>query len=152
MSDPITSTSAIGTSATQANNQAAQAAASRIPVRMLNQDDFLKLVVAQLANQDPLKPQTDTEFVSQMTQFTTLEQTKTMQGDIAQMRDQQKLLQAMSMLDREVVVQSGKTGPVTGVVKGLVMDGENPKLLIGDKSYDLQDIQNIRLANQPNQN
>lgn len=135
-----------------ASPSAGSSGESRIPTRLLNQDDFLKLVVAQLSNQDPLKPQTDTEFIAQMTQFTTLEQTKTMQGDIAQMRAQQKLLQGMSLLDREVVVQSGKSDPVTGVVKGLMMEGDNPKLLVGDQAYDLHDIVNIRLANPQTQN
>ena len=43
--------------------------------RQLGQDDFLKLLITQLKNQDPLK-QTDTaEFVSQLTQLSQLEQT-----------------------------------------------------------------------------
>lgn len=121
---------------------------TRIPTRVLNQDDFLKLMVAQMTHQDPLKPTTDTEFVAQMTQFTALEQAKTMQQDIAQMRSQQKLLQAMSLLDREVIVQSDKAGTVTGVVKGFDMEGQEPKLLIGNQKYEMKDILTIRLANQ----
>lgn len=133
------------------NNPAASAAAStqsRIPTRILNQDDFLKLVVVQLANQDPTKPQTDTEFIGQMTQFTTLEQTKNMTTDISQMRAQQQILQGMSLLNREVEVQSGKSDPVTGVVTDLVMDGDSPRLLIGGKPYDLSDVRNVRQASQ----
>jgi flagellar basal-body rod modification protein FlgD len=121
---------------------------ARTPARTLGQDDFLKLVVAQLTNQDPTKPQENTEFIAQMTQFTALEQAKSMTSDISHMRTQQKLLQGMSLLDREVVVQSGKAAPVTGVVKGLVMDGENPKILIGDTPFDLNEIVNIRPATQ----
>lgn len=115
---------------------------------MLDQQDFLKLLVTQLANQDPLAPQSDTAFIAQMAQFTTLEQTKGMTADIAEMRSQQKVLQAMSLLDREVVVQSGKTGLATGIVKGFDMEGDNPKLIIGNEKYDLNDILTIRLANQ----
>jgi len=120
----------------------------RIPAKVLDQGDFLKLLVTQLANQDPLAPQTDTAFIAQMAQFTTLEQTKGMTADIAQMRSQQKILQAMSLLDREVVVQSEKTGVAKGVVKGFDMEGDNPKLIIGEGRYDLDDILTIRLANQ----
>ncbi|MBM3839810.1 MAG: hypothetical protein FJ398_17930 [Verrucomicrobia bacterium] len=119
----------------------------RIPSKILDQEDFLKLLVTQLANQDPLAPQTDTAFIAQMAQFTSLEQTKGMTADIAQMRSQQKILQAMSLLDREVVVQSEKTGVAKGIVKGFDMEGSDPKLIIGEDRYDLDDILTIRLAN-----
>lgn len=143
-----TATSPLANSNPTASGSTDSTSHSRIPSKLLNQDDFLKLLVTQLSNQDPMNPQTDTAFIGQMAQFTTLEQSKAMSGDIAQIRAQQQILQAMSLLDKEVVVQSEKSGIAMGVVKGFNMDGQNPKLVIGDKQYDLRDIQTIRLANQ----
>lgn len=42
--------------------------------RQLGQGDFLKLLVTQLKNQDPLKPTDNTEFVAQLAQFSQLDQ------------------------------------------------------------------------------
>ena len=44
--------------------------------KSLGQDDFLKILVAQMANQDPLEPTGNAEFLAQMAQFTMLEQLK----------------------------------------------------------------------------
>ena len=44
----------------------------------LGKDAFLQILVAQMANQDPLSPSSDTEFIAQMAQFSALEQMQNM--------------------------------------------------------------------------
>jgi flagellar basal-body rod modification protein FlgD len=47
---------------------------------------FLQLLVAQLKNQDPLNPSDGAQFVSQLAQFTALEQSTQMSTDISAIR------------------------------------------------------------------
>lgn len=49
---------------------------------LANKAVFLQLLVAQIKNQDPLNPTDGVQFLSQLSQFTTLEQTMGMRGDL----------------------------------------------------------------------
>ncbi|HET9396975.1 MAG TPA: flagellar hook assembly protein FlgD [Nitrospiraceae bacterium] len=57
------------------NSTGTKSTSEKTGPRQLGQDDFLKLLITQLKNQDPLKPTDNTEFVSQLAQFSQLEQT-----------------------------------------------------------------------------
>lgn len=69
MTSPLSSTSP-STALTSA------AATSTSPTQPLGQDAFLKLLMAQLSNQDPLNPTSGTEFVTQLAQFSMVEQSQ----------------------------------------------------------------------------
>jgi flagellar basal-body rod modification protein FlgD len=82
----ITSTSPV-TSA--ANSSAAAATAALTGSNNLaNEGTFLKLLVAQLQNQDPLQPQDGTQFVTQLAQFSGLEQNLAMRSDLDAIKTQ----------------------------------------------------------------
>lgn len=53
---------------------------------LANEGTFLKLLVAQLKNQNPLNPQDGTQFVAQLAQFSALEQTIQMRTDVGAIR------------------------------------------------------------------
>lgn len=59
----------------QITSTATPSATEKTGPRQLGQDDFLKLLITQLKSQDPLNPTNNTEFVSQLAQFSQLEQT-----------------------------------------------------------------------------
>lgn len=54
---------------------------------LANKETFLQLLVAQIKNQNPLSPQDGVQFLSQLAQFTDLEQSLGMRQDIAAIKD-----------------------------------------------------------------
>jgi flagellar basal-body rod modification protein FlgD len=70
---PITSSTTSGTTSSSASSALGAAP---------NEQMFLQLLVAQLKNQDPLSPTDSTQFVSQLAQFSELEQVIGIRGDI----------------------------------------------------------------------
>jgi flagellar basal-body rod modification protein FlgD len=51
----------------------------------LGQDAFLKLLTTQLANQDPLKPQDNGEFIAQLAQFSSLEKLTSIEASMKEL-------------------------------------------------------------------
>jgi|SRR4051812_29139587 len=82
----ITSTSPATSTAN--SNIASGTAALSANSKLANEDTFLKLLVAQLQNQDPLQPQDGTQFVSQLAQFSDLEQNLAMRSDLDAIKTQ----------------------------------------------------------------
>ncbi|MBL9137197.1 MAG: hypothetical protein JNK85_15095 [Verrucomicrobiales bacterium] len=113
---------------------------SRVPTKTLGQEDFLKLLVAQMTSQDPMAPKSDTEFIAQMASFSSLEQSKTMQADLAQMRSDQQLLQANSLLGRTVNIEVDESTLITGLVSAVHVEAGKPKVVVGDGKYDLDQV------------
>lgn len=111
---------------------------TRTPVQTLGQEDFLKLLVTQMSQQDPMDPVKDNEFIAQMAQFSALEQSKTMQQDMASLR-------ASTLLGTTVTVEdsAAATGYTTGVVDGILMNGKTPELIINGARYELSAVNTI---------
>ncbi len=57
----------------------------------VDQQTFLKLLVEQLKNQDPLAPQDGAQFVAQLAQFSSLDQLVSMNQELGQLIKQQQL-------------------------------------------------------------
>lgn len=89
----------------------------------LGKEDFLKLLVSQLQNQDPLNPSDPTEFTAQLAQFSSLEQLSNVNKNLEQLVSAQDL-GAMSFIGREVVAEnSGFQLAAGGVDLGYRLNG-----------------------------
>lgn len=90
-----------------------------------DQDMFLRLMLAQLENQNPLQPQDGTEFLSQMAQFSTVEGIGNLNNGIDELNGlyrSNQALQATALVGRDVLV-TGNTGYLDGganLVSGVI--------------------------------
>ena len=101
---------------------------------MLTQEDFLKLLTVQLQNQDPLKPMEDAQFMGQMAQFASLEQTKELTTTVGKLSSSLGFSSAQQFLGKNVTVLEEGVD-VSGTVSGLVMEDGLPKILMNNKTY-----------------
>lgn len=80
----------------------------------LNYDSFLKLLVAQMKNQDPTEPMDSTQQIAQLATFSQVEQTIKTNTNLESLLQRTSLSEANAVIGKTVTSADGKT---TGVVK-----------------------------------
>ncbi|WP_028032486.1 flagellar hook assembly protein FlgD [Chelativorans sp. J32] len=93
---------------------------------------FLRLLVAQMKNQDPTSPMDSTDYVAQLATFSQVEQSVQMNSKLEQILAASSLSQASGVVGREI---TSADGTVTGIVKEvkLYSDGVVAKLENGQE-------------------
>jgi flagellar basal-body rod modification protein FlgD len=111
----------------------------------MDKDAFLKLLVTQLKNQDPMKPMQDTEFIGQMAQFSSLEQMQNMNKLIEAQNSFAQLSQASGLIGKEVtLVKPGEDAEaVTGVVDEVRQTGGQTFVVVGGEAYEASLIHTV---------
>ena len=92
----------------------------------LGKEDFLKLLVAQLAHQDPLSPMENQEFVAQLAQFSSLEQMTNVNSNLQLLQVAQASMtnsQIASLIGKNVEVRSDQVRLLGGVRHGETQGG-----------------------------
>lgn len=107
----------------------------------VDSDMFLTLLVAEMQNQDPLEPTSNTEWVSQYATFTQVQK-------MSEMAESVDMLRANELIGKEVIVKvtSEKTGETTykqGTVDYVVMENGKPLLVIDDNKYSISDLDTV---------
>ena len=106
--------------------------ASLLEESRLTSQDFLTVMVAQLRNQNPLEPQSDTDFISGIAQFDQLASLSKISESLATMTALSALGQASTLLGRSILADVGTETPLSGVVEVVEMRDGEPLLVIGD--------------------
>ncbi len=110
---------------------------------LVNSETFLGLLVAEMTNQDPLEPTSNTEFVTQMAQFTSLQYAQD-SSTYAQAN------YAASLVGKTVTaskMEGAEHVTETGVVESVVKNGNTYNVSINGKSFDISKITSVATTN-----
>src|SRR5215213_1094858 len=111
---------------------------------VMGKEDFLKLLVAQLKNQDPSNAQDMDQMTQQMTQFSMLEQLTNLAASTEQSNISLARTHAIELLGKTVTYRGADGGTKEGVVGHVDVTGSAPKLTIGgDNGLLLADIVSV---------
>ena len=95
----------------------------------LGSEDFMELMLVQIQNQNPMEPTDTTEYISQMAEFSSLEQMQSMNNSI-------NTMYAFGMMGKEVTVNNGDGTVTTGLVDSVSMKNGTNYLEIDGVQYD----------------
>jgi len=109
-----------------------------LPNQNMGKDDFLKILLTQLAHQDPTAPMQDKEFIAQMAQFSSLEQMTNLASDFAKMARMLQSTEAAGALGKAVELDTGFE-TVQGTVQA-VTRGEIPQILVNGRYFNWEQV------------
>ena len=106
----------------------------------LGKDTFLTLLVTQMQNQDPLEPTKDTEWVSQLATYSSLEEMQNMNRTLTNS-------QALNLVGQTVIIQTkdaaGDYKTVTGEVDFVNIKDNKAMLSVGGTLYSMEEVVSI---------
>src|SRR3954471_15871483 len=140
---PIPPTTAPNTTSALTGTSKTAAAADN---NVLGKDDFLKLMVAQMKNQDPMNPADDKDNIAQMAQFSSLEQITNLANATQELANKMSLTQNIGLLGHTVTYTGTDGTAVSGTVDGMNLDktGAATLSVAGQTGVDPTSITSVR--------
>jgi flagellar basal-body rod modification protein FlgD len=102
--------------------------------------DYMKLLVAQMQNQNPLEPMSNNEMAAQMTQFSQLEQLEKMNTSFSQVLKGTQLNYANSLIGKRVVYENSNGDYTAGNVTAVGINGSDILLKVGTDEVNINDL------------
>ena len=102
----------------------------------IDKDMFLKLLVAQMKYQDPISPQSNSEYITQFATFSQLEQ-------ISNMVNSMNMTRGIECIGKEVTIKD-KNEEIEGIVEEVIFKDNNTYLKVNGNNYSINNLNTIR--------
>ena len=113
------------------------------PSAQLGKDDFLKLLVTQLQDQDPTQPTDSSQFMAQLAQFSSLEQMTNVSQTLDGIASGQSVSQGVELLGKYLTYTRADGSTGNGVASAISVAGGNVVLKVGDENVQESQITDV---------
>ncbi|UTR15095.1 flagellar hook assembly protein FlgD [Salipaludibacillus sp. LMS25] len=115
---------------------------------VLDKDAFLKLLIVQLQNQDPLNPMEDKEFIAQMAQFSALEQMTNMNVNMQKFMEAQmnNFTSHSDLIGKQIEWTTSSGNKREGIVTSVMFKDGDVQVVVGDTNVKTDNITKITNA------
>jgi flagellar basal-body rod modification protein FlgD len=116
----------------------------------IGKDDFFKMLIAQLKNQDPLNPADGTAFAAQLAQFSSLEQLTNLNGTLtSQNKNYESLINAQSinLIGKQITasqVDGNNKSTISGQVSAVNFKNGSIYLTVNNQDIAFSDVLSVQ--------
>jgi flagellar basal-body rod modification protein FlgD len=132
----ISAASSSTKSATSTSSTSTKTGSSLGAAAGMGKDDFMQLLMAQLKNQDPMKPMEDKEFITQLAQFSSLEATEKLNNQLDELLGSQSLVQAATLIGKQATAKLPSGETLTGTISEVRMLSGQPTVILNGREVD----------------
>jgi flagellar basal-body rod modification protein FlgD len=136
-----TSVTATGTQGTQGQQTATSDAFNKVDL-----NSFLKMLVAEMQNQDPLNPMDNSQILQQVSQIKSIESNQRLSDTLGAMQQPQDIVAASSLLKKMITGLTDSGDKVTGTVDRVTIDDKGVKVCVGENTISLKNVAEINPA------
>lgn len=113
----------------------------------LDLDQFIKILVTEMQNQDPMEPMKNSEIVNQVAQIRAIESNQRLSSTLESVLLGQNLSTAATMIGWNVSGLDDDAKEVSGTVSKVAVENGEPKLYVGDKTVSLKNVREVLPVN-----
>ena len=107
---------------------------------IIDKNASLKILTVELSNQDPLNATDNTQYVSQMAQFTALEQTQNLNSSVERLLLSEKMTQGTLLIGQNVEIQLDKENSIKDVARAVRVENNSVYIITDSGKFDIDQV------------